>query len=209
MYEEKEPVILPFAVDQQDAKIQCGVYAGVFGALTAFLVWLMVSKGYGIGKMLPILAIFLVIVLATWLPMLLRCVMELHLEPEGVRLTAWGLTLRRYPLGKIRFISAMECSGKNRTTTRSQILLCAHTFEELAKKGGWRDGSTGKPKTEFARNSLYRYLNAYYVRELNLTKDILWLDWSPDRIRLIRWLYPDAQWMDFSHNRIFEKQMND
>ena len=209
MYGEKEPVTLPFAVDKKDAAVQCGVYAGVFGALTAFLVWLMVSKGYGIGKMLPILAIFLVIELATWLPMLLRCVMELHLEPEGVRLTAWGMTLRRYPLGKIRFISAMECSGKNRTTTRSQILLCAHTFEELAKKGGWRDGASGKPKAEFARNSLYRYLNAYYVRELNLTKDILWLDWSPDRIRLIRWLYPDAQWMDFSHNRVFEKQMND
>lgn len=209
MYEEKEPVTLPFAVDKKEAAVQCGMYAVLFGGLLALLWGLMLHRSYSAGKMAWILLTVLVIALATWLPMALRCVAVLHLEPEGVRITAFGLTLRRYPLGKIRFISAMECSGKNRTTTRSQILLCAHTFDELAKKGGWRDGSSGKPKAEFARNSLYRYLNAYYVRELNLTKDILWLDWAPDRIRLIRWLYPDAQWMDFSHNRIFEKQMND
>ena len=209
MYEEKEAVVLPFAADRQDAKVQCVVYAGVFGVITVFLLWLMHFKGYTAAKMAPIIIFYAAVVLLTWLPMVLRCVAKLHLEPGAVRITAFGVTLRRCPLGKIRFISAMECSGKNRTTTRSQILLCAHTFEELAKKGGWRDGSTGKPKAEFARNMLYRYLNAYYVRELNLTKDILWLDWAPDRIRLIRWLYPDAQWMDFSHNRVFEKQMND
>jgi len=209
MYEEKEPMILPFAADRKDANLQCGVYAGVFGVITVFLLWLMNYKGYSAARMAPIIVVYLAVVLATWLPMVLRCVMKLHLEPEGVRITAFGLTLRRYPLGKIRFISAMECSGKNRTTTRSQILLCAHTFEELAKKGGWRDGASGKPKAEFARNMLYRYLNAYYVRELNLTRNILWLDWTPDRIRLIRWYYPDAQWLDFSHNRVFEKQMND
>jgi hypothetical protein len=209
MYDEKEPVVLPFAADRKDAVVQCVTYAAVFAGLGALLVWAMAWKDYSAAKMAPILAIFLAVSLATWLPMLLRCVAKLHLEPEGVRITAWGLTLRRYPLGKIRFISAMECSGKNRTTTRSQILLCAHTYEELTKKGGWRDGSSRKPKTEFARNALYRFQNAYYVRELNLTKDILWLDWSPDRIRLIRWLYPDAQWMDFSLDHVFEKQMND
>lgn len=209
MYDEKEAVVLPFAEDGKDAAVQCISYAVVFGGLLAFLIWLMISKGYSFAKMVPILAIFLAVSLATWLPMLLRCVAKLHLEPDGVRITVGGLTLRRFPLGKIRFISAMECSGKNRTTTRSQLLLCAHTYEELAKKGGWRDGSSRKPKTEFARNALYRFQNAYYVRELNLTKDILWLDWSPHRFRLIRWLYPDAQWMDFSVDRVFEKQMND
>ena len=209
MYDEKEAVVLPFAEDRKDAAVQCISYAVVFGGLLGFLIWLMISKGYSFAKMLPITLIFLAVSLATWLPMLLRCVAKLHLEPDGVGITVGGLSLRRFPLGKIRFISAMECSGKNRTTTRSQVLLCAHTYEELAKKGGWRDGSSRKPKTEFARNALYRFQNAYYVRELNLTKDILWLDWSPDRIRLIRWLYPDAQWMDFSLDHVFEKQMND
>ena len=208
MYEEKEPVVLPFAVAQKDAAAQCSAYACVFGTLGAFLVWLMASKGYGTGKMLSIAAVFLAVALVTWVPMLLRCVMRLHLEPEGVRLTAFGLTLRRYSLGRIRFLTAMECSGKNHTAGRSQILLCGHTFEELARKGGWKPENR-KPAEECARQYLNRYATAYYVRELNLTKDILWLDWSPERIRLIRWLYSDARWADFTQNHVYDKQMND
>jgi len=208
MYEEKEPVILPFAADKKEAAVQCGMYAVLFGGLLALLWGLMLHRNYSAGKMALILLTVLVIALATWLPMALRCVAVLHLEPEGVRITAFGLTVRKYPLGKIRFVSAMACSGKNRTAGRSQILLSAYTFEELAKKGGWQRGGE-KPADECARQWLNRYANAYYARELNLTPRALWLDWAPDRIRLIRWLYPDAQWMDFSHNRIFEKQMND
>ena len=208
MYEEKEPVILPFAVAQKDAAAQCSAYACIFGALGAFLVWLMVTRGYSTGKMVSIAAVFLAVALVTWVPMLLRCILRLHLEPEGVRLTAFGLTLRRYPLGRIRFITAMECSGKNHTAGRSQILLCGHTFEELAKKGGWKPDSRKRPE-ECAREYLNRYATAYYVRELNLTRDIFWLDWSPERIRLIRWLYPDARWADFTQKHIYDKQMND
>ena len=208
MYEEKEAVVLPFAADKKDAAVQCGVYFGIFGGLAAVLAALMISKGYDAGRFGLILGIYTLIALATWLPMLLRYVAVLHLEPDCVRITAFGLTLRRYPLGKIRFISAMACSGKNRTGDRSQILLCAHTFEELAKKGGWKYGDR-KPPEECARQYLNRYATAYYVRELNLTRDILWLDWAPDRLRLIRWLYPDAKWADFTQNHIFDKQMND
>lgn len=208
MYEEKETVVLPFAADKKDAAVQCGVYSGIFAVLGIFLTWLMARKGYAPGEMVPVLAAYLLVALATWLPMALRCAAQVHLEPERVRVTVFGVTMRRYPLGKIRFVTAMECSGKNRTAARSQILLCAHTFEELAGKGGWKRGGR-KPPEECARQYLNRYATAYYVRELNLTKDILWLDWAPDRIRLIRWLYPDAKWADFTQNHVFDKQMND
>lgn len=208
MYEEKEAVVMPFAADKKDALAQCITYAVVFGLLTALLWGLMLWKQYEAGKMALVLLLFLVIALVTWLPMLLRCVMQLHFEPDGVRLTAFGLTLRRYPLGKIRFVTAMACSGKNRTGERSQILLSAYTFEELAKKGGWKPGDRN-PAEECARQWLNRYATAYYVRELNLTSRILWLDWSPERLRLIRWMYPDAKWADFTQNHIFDKQMND
>ncbi len=206
MYEEKEPVTLPFAADKKDAAVQCGVYFGVFAGLGALLVWLMVSRGYPAEKLTPILLVYLAVALATWLPMALRCAAVLHLEPEGVRISAFGATLRRYPLGKIRFVSAMACSGKNRTAGRSQILLSAYTFEELAKKGGWQRGGE-KPADECARQYLNRYATAYYLRELNLTRRFLWLDWAPDRLRLIRWMYPDAQWMDFTKEKSYEKQL--
>lgn len=208
MYEEKQTISLPFAVDSKDAAVQCGVYFGVFAGLGLLLGWLMASRGYAPGEMGLILAVYLAIALATWLPMALRCVMKLHLEAQGVRITALGATLRRYPLEKIRFLTAMACSGKNRTASRSQILLCAYTFQELATKGGWEYGGP-RPIEECARQYLNRYANAYYLRELNLTRRILWLDWSPERIRLLRWMYPDAMWADFTQNRIFDKQMND
>ena len=206
MYEEKEPVTLPFAVDKKDAAVQCIAYFAVFTGLAAVLIGLMASRDYDAAKSSLILGIYALIALATWLPMLLRYVAVLHLEPEGVRITAFGVTLRRYPLGKIRFVSAMACSGKNRTAGRSQILLSAYTFEELAKKGGWQRGGE-KPADECARQYLNRYANAYYARELNLTPRALWLDWAPDRLRLIRWLYPDAQWMDFTKDKSYEKQL--
>jgi len=37
MYEEKEPVILPFAADKKEAAVQCGMYAVLFGGLLALL----------------------------------------------------------------------------------------------------------------------------------------------------------------------------
>ena len=206
MYEEKEPVVLPFAADKKDAAVQCIAYFAVFTGLAAVLISLMTSRGYDAGKFGLILGVYALIALATWLPMLLRYVAELHLEPQGVRITAFGLTLRRYPLEKIRFVSAMACSGKNRTAGRSQILLSAYTFEELAKKGDWQRGGE-KPAGECARQYLNRYASAYYARELNLTRRALWLDWAPDRLRLIRWLYPDAQWMDFTRDKSYEKQL--
>lgn len=208
MYEEKQTISLPFAVDRKESARQCGLYVLLFGAMMAVLVYAMVYQSYTTEKMALILAAYLVIALATWLPMVLRCVTRLHLEAGGVRLTVLGLTVRWYPVEKIRFLTAMECSGKNRTASRSQILLCVYTFEELAAMGGRKPGNR-KSAAECARQYLNRYANAYYLRELNLTRRILWLDWSPERIRLLRWMYPDAKWADFSHKHMFDKQMND
>lgn len=208
MYEEREAVVLPFAVDRKESAKRCGVYFAIFAVLGAILGWLMARNGYAPERMTLIMAAYLAVALATWLPMALRCVMKLHLEVGGVRLTVLGLTVRRYPLEKIRFLTAMTCSGKNSTADRSQILLSAYTFEELAKKGGWNRGDRNPPE-ESARQYLNRYASAYYIRELNLSGKCLFLDWSPERIRLIRWMYPDAKWADFSHKRIFDKQMND
>ena len=85
-------------------------------------------------------------------------------------------------------------------------MLTRPQSKNVAKKGCWQRGGE-KPADECARQWLNRYATAYYVRELNLTSRILWLDWAPDRLRLIRWMYPDAQWMDFTKEKSYEKQL--
>ena len=208
MYYEKEPQRLPFAVDETEARRLCAGYGVLFAVLLGLLIWLMANRPYAPEVKRLALVAYLVVALLTWLPMALRCFATLELTEEEVRIRVSGRTLRRYGAEKIRFLTAMECSGKNRTVNRSQILLCAHTLEELAAKGGWKRGESIKSKEELARLYLNRYATAYYVRELNLTGKILWLDWSPERLRLLRWMYPDAVWADFSHGNVYDRQLD-
>ena len=208
MYYEKEPQRLPFAVDEAEARRQCRFYGVLFAAILGLLLWLLSVRDYAPEMKALALAACLLVALLTWLPMALRCFARLELTEEEVRIRMGALTLRRYGAEKIRFLTAMECSGKNRTAGRSQILLCALTQEELAKQGGWKRDSRPDSMAEAARLRLNRYAMAYYVRELNLTKNILWLDWSPERLMLLRWMYPAAQWADFSRGNVYDRQLN-
>jgi hypothetical protein len=44
--------------------------------------------------------------------------------------------------------------------------------------------------------------------EMNFMRSILWLDWDPERLMLLRQMYPDAMWLDCTRDKIFEKQLN-
>ena len=209
MYYEKKPQSLPFAADEQEARRLSVCYGAAFLLLLALLLWLLSIRDYSRELKGMALAVYLMVALLTWLPMALRCSARLVLTEDEVRICVGKLTLRRYGAEKIRFLTAMECSGKNRTAGRHQILLSALSLEELAKKGGWKRGESIKPKEELARLYLNRYAMSYYARELNLTKNILWLDWSPQRLRILRWMYPDAHWADFSHGNIYDRQLDE
>ena len=43
--------------------------------------------------------------------------------------------------------------------------------------------------------------------ELNLHRHVLWLDWSPERLKLLLEMYPQAQWLDCTQKKLFDAQL--
>ena len=43
--------------------------------------------------------------------------------------------------------------------------------------------------------------------DMNFMRDILWLDWDPERLQILRQMYPDAQWLDCTQKKIFDAQL--
>ena len=45
--------------------------------------------------------------------------------------------------------------------------------------------------------------------DLNLHRHILWLDWSPERLKLLLEMYPQAQWLDCTQKKLFDAQLRE
>ena len=113
---------------------------------------------------------------------------KLHILPQGIALTLFGRTLRQVSAEKIQIISAVKYSHSMDAV--DQIALCLCPPEE----------------------GLYLYLrrkSGLFRVNLNLNREILWLDWSPERAKLLMEMYPRAQWMDGSPDRRFNKQLEE
>ena len=134
----------------------------------------------------------------------------LHIVPEGIAITIFGKTLRKFPAEKIRFLTAIP--GNTASDRINRIAVCDKTLEELTELG---HKSTPKimriPRPrwpgEFA-GSYLRRRSMSIPGEMNFMRPILWLDWDPERLRILRWMYPEAQWLDCTRDQRFEKQLN-
>lgn len=121
------------------------------------------------------------------------CFTKLHIVPQGIALTLFGKTVRRVPAEKIRILSAVQYSRKLGAV--EQIAVCTMSPGEI-------NCATAE--------DLYHYLlvTAGFLRvTLNLNRRILWLEWSPERLKLLRRMYPDVSWIDGSPERQFDKQL--
>lgn len=127
------------------------------------------------------------------------CFVKLHVLPQGVALTLCGLTLRRVPAEEIRVISAVQYSHK--ADAVDQLALCLIPLPEILEK----EHMDASEETRVHRY-LYRRSGLFRVN-LNLNRHILWLDWSPARLKLLRQMYPKALWMDGSPDKRFENQL--
>lgn len=131
---------------------------------------------------------------------------KLHFVPEGIAVTVFGKTLRQFPRENIRFLGGISYTKKSRVY--KYICICARTLDEMACEQDrrtakmFRDSPTLPGWTE---NMAEKYL-LHYVASLRRQfgiprKDILLVEWSPERLELLMEMYPGVPWCDLSDKK--------
>ena len=139
------------------------------------------------------------------------CFGRLHLVPEGIAITLFGKTLRQFPRENIRFLGGISYSKKYREYR--YICVCPRTLEEMAYEQDrrtakmFRDAPTLPGWTEnMARKFLGNYV-ASVNRALGFPrKDLLLIEWSPQRLDLLQKMYPGSPWADLTENKILDAE---
>ena len=140
---------------------------------------------------------------------LMVCLAKLHFVPEGIAITLGKWTVRRKPVNEIVLLAGVRYHWKNNTT--DYIAVCGMGMEELAElqadktpaifqnsrsRAGWTEDMAGK------------YLNKKVHSAFgHVTGSILWIEWSAERLAMLRKLYPNTQWLDCTDKKIFDSQL--
>ena len=174
------------------------------GALFAWMIWPKIWYDWLIC-FLPVL-----LMLILFSSNVLELFAVLHIVPEGIAITLFGKTVRQLPAEQIRFLTAVP--GNAASDRVNRIAVCDKTLEELTELGYKTTPKSMRIKKprwpgEFAESYLY-HRSMTVPGEMNFMRSILWLDWDPERLMLLRQMYPDAMWLDCTRDKIFEKQLN-
>ena len=198
---------LPYAVDKGvriGTILVMSVCTIAAGALFAWMIWPKIWYDWLIC-FLPVL-----LMLILFSSNVLELFAVLHIVPEGIAITLFGKTVRQLPAEQIRFLTAVP--GNAASDRVNRIAVCDKTLEELTELGYKTTPKSMRIKNprwpgEFAESYLY-HRSMTVPGEMNFMRSILWLDWDPERLMLLRQMYPDAMWLDCTRDKIFEKQLN-
>ena len=198
---------LPYAVDKGvriGTILVMSVCTIAAGALFAWMIWPQIWYDWLIC-FLPVL-----LMLILFSSNVLELFAVLHIVPEGIAITLFGKTVRQFPAEEIRFLTAVP--GNAASDRVNRIAVCDKTLEELTELGYKTTPKSMRIKNprwpgEFAESYLY-HRSMTVPGEMNFMRSILWLDWDPERLMLLRQMYPDAMWLDCTRDKIFEKQLN-
>ena len=200
--EEKRGYDLPYAADPSVQIVSMVIGLICIGAT----VWFAQSEG------VQLLLVFVVLFLAIILYYAGQLAARLHIVPEGIAVTLFGMTLRRLPAEEIRLIAAVR-KYNTKANPHDVMAVCINTLEELTEFG-----KKHTPKLlqngadlwlgETAAKYLWRRAESM-KGDLNLHRHILWLDWSPERLKLLLEMYPQAQWLDCTQKKLFDAQLRE
>ena len=198
---------LPYAVDR-GVRIGTILVMSVCTVACGLLFVWMIRPGIWYDWLICFLPVLLMLVLFS--SNVLELFAVLHIVPEGIAITLFGKTVRQLPAEQIRFLTAVP--GNAASDRVNRIAVCDKTLEELTclgYKATPRSMRIAKPRWpgEFAESYLY-HRSMTVPGEMNFMRSILWLDWDPERLMLLRQMYPDAMWLDCTRDKIFEKQLN-
>ena len=203
---DKGSPVLPFAADRGSRLGELILSAAGIGGC-ALIAWAEYGRA-GAGALVMLLpgALFLALGIFT----LAECLAKLSVTAEGIRITLLGYPLRSIPAEEIRLLAGAVYY--NRGDSYPMIALCTRSLEEIAllrekqlrRNPCYRSnlpfrkaGADWVPKfaAEYIRNRCHKGFGNLFSREM------LWLDWDADRLKLLRQSYPHALWLDTSRNR--------
>ena len=131
---------------------------------------------------------------------------RLHLVPEGIAVTLFGKTLRQIPRQDIRFFGGFI--GTKHSRFSKNLAVCTRSMEELAEeqerktpkmlrnartRPGWAEDQVGQ--------LLLRYSTSIRSQFGFFRKDILLIEWSPERLELLLQMYPGVPWVDLTEKK--------
>jgi len=127
---------------------------------------------------------------------------KLRFAPEGIAVTLFGITLKRHSAAQIRLITAVRYHDLDR------IALCNYSLEELTTRAYYAKPALMRDSREY-RTGEWAYEYLLHKHPGQRDRLIYWIWWDPERLQVLRSLYPKAQWIDMTRDKIFDKQLDE
>ena len=166
----------------------------------------MLRKGWETELRTGMLVLLGSLLLVGYLILLFNCLAKVHFVPEGIAVTLFGYTIRRVPAENIRFITALRPGRKAGSVC--QIVISARSLEELTALAVKKTPKLFRASKEFWPGE---WVEKYLLRRarwgLPVEKTSLWIPWSPERLKLLLDMYPQAQWLDCTQDKKFDNQL--
>lgn len=178
---------MPLTVDRASLPISLGIVFVM--AIFLSIAFQQPGKDHGISVWFPYLC-----VITPWLLWeFCRFSAKLHLSREGITVTLFGLTLHRCPTEQIKLLAGVAYRKKERSRTRVYERTC---YVIAVCSAAPVSGA-----------ELSRYAGSFRRRIGIRKKNVLLLDWSPDRLKKLRRMY-DAPWADLTENQVLDTGRN-
>ena len=146
-----------------------------------------------------------------FLLLLAELFMKLRFTPEGISVTLFGIILNHRSVARMKLIAPV------RYRDIEKIALCSYSLEELRERAYYakpelfrnrREYREGEWAHEYLHEQLHRmHGSRNSIRYLDPLIDWIW--WDPERAEILRKMYPDAQWMDLTKDKYFDKQLEE
>ena len=144
-----------------------------------------------------------------FLCLLAELFMKLRFTPAGISVTLFGIILNHRSVARMKLIAPV------RYRDIEKIALCSYSLKELTEHAYYEKPELFRNKREYREGEwahdylleqLYR-MHGYRTKYRYLDPLIDWIWWDPERAEILRKMYPDAQWMDLTKDKIFDKQL--
>ena len=131
---------------------------------------------------------------------------KLHIVPEGIAVTLFGKTLRQIPQEKLAFFGGFI--GTRHCRYPKNLAVCTCSMEALADKEEQKTDKmfrNARTRPGWAEDMARKYLlrcACSFCSELGFpNRDILLIEWSPERLDMLMEMYSDVPWCDLSDKK--------